>query len=186
MAGEFWLSDRAWAAIEPLLPKNQPGARRVDDRRVISGIIHVLRSGCRWQDCPVAAMKVESAPDMIARALDEVGGIERAAIETGRMSPAICHGLRALGVPVVCIDARRAHQSLKALKANRTDPQDAAGLLYEAANPILTRSRGSFALKTWAQKVAKRRGPRKARVALARRLAVIMHAMLRDGTLFEA
>lgn len=52
MAGEYWLSDRAWAAIEPLLPNNQPGARRVDDRRVISGIIHVLRSGCRWQDCP--------------------------------------------------------------------------------------------------------------------------------------
>ena len=40
---------------------------------------------------------------------------------------------------------------------------------------------GSLALK-----IAKRRGLRKARVALARRLAVIMHAMLRDGTLFEA
>ena len=52
MGGEFWLSDRAWVAVEPLLPKNQPGARRVDDRRVISGIIHVLRSGCRWKDCP--------------------------------------------------------------------------------------------------------------------------------------
>ncbi|MFV0513555.1 MAG: transposase, partial [Jhaorihella sp.] len=46
MAVEYWLSDRAWAAIEPLLPKNQPGARRVNDRRVISGIIHVLRVGC--------------------------------------------------------------------------------------------------------------------------------------------
>jgi transposase len=52
MAGEFWLSDRQWAAIEPLLPKNRPGARRVDDRRVLSGIIHVLKVGCRWQDCP--------------------------------------------------------------------------------------------------------------------------------------
>ncbi len=52
MAGEFWLDDRQWAAIEPLLPKNQPGARRVDDRRVLSGIIHVLKTGCRWQDCP--------------------------------------------------------------------------------------------------------------------------------------
>jgi transposase len=40
----FWLSDEAWAAIEPQLPKNQPGARRVDDRRVISGILHVLKS----------------------------------------------------------------------------------------------------------------------------------------------
>ena len=52
MGCRFWLSDGAWAAIEPLLPKNQPGARRVDDRRVISGIIYVLRIGCRWQDCP--------------------------------------------------------------------------------------------------------------------------------------
>ena len=53
MAGAwFWLSDSAWAAIEPLLPKNQPGARRVDDRRVISGIVHMLKCGGRWQDCP--------------------------------------------------------------------------------------------------------------------------------------
>jgi transposase len=48
----FWLSDDAWAAIDPHLPKNQPGARRVDDRRVISGILHVLKTGCRWRDCP--------------------------------------------------------------------------------------------------------------------------------------
>jgi transposase len=52
MAGEFWFSEAQWAVIEPLLPKGQPGARRVDDRRVLSGIVHVLRSGCRWQDCP--------------------------------------------------------------------------------------------------------------------------------------
>ncbi len=52
MAGEYWLSDVAWAAIEPLLPTVYPGARRKDGRRIISGIIHVLRSGCRWQDCP--------------------------------------------------------------------------------------------------------------------------------------
>lgn len=48
----FWLSDEAWAAIEPHLPKNQPGARRVDDRRVISGIVHMLKCGGRWADCP--------------------------------------------------------------------------------------------------------------------------------------
>ena len=48
----FWLSDEAWAAIAPHLPQNQPGTRRVDDRRVISGIIHVLKSGCRWADVP--------------------------------------------------------------------------------------------------------------------------------------
>ena len=48
----FWLSDAAWPSIEPHLPKNQPGARRVDDRRVISGIQLVLKVGCRWCDCP--------------------------------------------------------------------------------------------------------------------------------------
>ena len=52
MASGFWFSDRQWAVIEPLLPRNQPGARRVDDRRVLSGIVHVLRSGGRWKDCP--------------------------------------------------------------------------------------------------------------------------------------
>jgi hypothetical protein len=31
-------------AIGPLLPQNQPGARRTDDRRVISGIVHVLKN----------------------------------------------------------------------------------------------------------------------------------------------
>lgn len=53
MSHLFWLSDEAWAAIEPFMPKNQPGARRVDDRRVISGIFHVLKTGGRWCDCPV-------------------------------------------------------------------------------------------------------------------------------------
>jgi transposase len=52
MSEIYWLSDQAWAAIEPHLPHNRPGAHRVDDRRVISGILHVLKSGCRWSDCP--------------------------------------------------------------------------------------------------------------------------------------
>ena len=48
----LWLSDDAWAAIEPHLPRGKPGKPRVDDRRVISGILHVLKTGCRWRDCP--------------------------------------------------------------------------------------------------------------------------------------
>ena len=50
--GIYWLSDEAWSAIEPHLPHGRPGAPRVDDRRVISGVLHVLKSGCRWRDCP--------------------------------------------------------------------------------------------------------------------------------------
>jgi transposase len=48
----YWLSDEDWGRIEPLLPRGRKGARRVDDRRVISGIIHMLRCGARWRDCP--------------------------------------------------------------------------------------------------------------------------------------
>jgi transposase len=48
----FWLSDEQWHKIEPLLPTDVRGKERVDDRRVNSGILHVLKSGCRWCDCP--------------------------------------------------------------------------------------------------------------------------------------
>ena len=54
MAGLYWLSEAEWSRIEPLLPRGRRGARRVDDRRVISGIMHMLRSGSRWRDCPAA------------------------------------------------------------------------------------------------------------------------------------
>ena len=47
-----WLSDAEWGRIEPLLPRGRKGAHRVDDRRVISGIVHMLRIGARWRDCP--------------------------------------------------------------------------------------------------------------------------------------
>ena len=47
-----WLSDEEWYRIGPYLPKGRRGARRVDDRRVLSGIIHMLRTGARWRDCP--------------------------------------------------------------------------------------------------------------------------------------
>jgi transposase len=48
----YWLSDEQWARIQPLLPTDVRGKKRVDDRRVISGIMHVLKTGCRWCDLP--------------------------------------------------------------------------------------------------------------------------------------
>ena len=54
MPSIYWISDGEWRRIEPLLPRGRRGAHRVDDRRVISGIIHMLRSGARWRDCPAA------------------------------------------------------------------------------------------------------------------------------------
>jgi LysR family transcriptional regulator, benzoate and cis,cis-muconate-responsive activator of ben and cat genes len=59
-------------------------------------------------------------------------------------------------------------------------------LLYEAANVMLTRYKSQLKLKDWAFAIAKRSTMRKARIALARRLGIIMHAMLRDGTEFAS
>ena len=57
--------------------------------------------------------------------------------------------------------------------------------LYEAASVMLTRTVRFSSLKVWAMAVARRRGTKKARVALARKLAVILHRMWVDGTSFR-
>lgn len=59
-------------------------------------------------------------------------------------------------------------------------------LLYEAANIMLTRYKGPLKLKDWALAIARRSTLRKGRIALARRLAIIMHAMLRNERDFVA
>jgi transposase len=57
--------------------------------------------------------------------------------------------------------------------------------LYEAAHILLTRAVRFSALKRWALEVAKRRGMKRAKVALARKLAVVLHRMWVDGTTFR-
>jgi len=49
---QFWLTDARFSKIAPHLPTDTRGKARVDDRRVISGIVHVLKSGGRWIDAP--------------------------------------------------------------------------------------------------------------------------------------
>jgi transposase len=58
-------------------------------------------------------------------------------------------------------------------------------LLYEAAQVMLTRVKKWSWLRAWAMDIVKRRGRAKATVALARRLAVIMHRLWSDGTEFR-
>ena len=53
MSDLFWLSDEEMARLEPFFPKSH-GRPRVDDRRVLSGIIFINRNGLRWRDAPAA------------------------------------------------------------------------------------------------------------------------------------
>jgi transposase len=48
----FWFNDEQWSKVQPHLPTNQRGPERHDDRRILSGIMHVQKVGCRWKDCP--------------------------------------------------------------------------------------------------------------------------------------
>jgi len=51
------VSDELWAIVEPLIPKVQrrhryPGRKRIDDRKVLSGILFVLKTGIGWEHLP--------------------------------------------------------------------------------------------------------------------------------------
>ena len=58
-------------------------------------------------------------------------------------------------------------------------------LLYEAASALMTRCRQPSKLRAWGIAIARRRGAKRARVAVARKLAVIMHRMWVSGSVFE-
>jgi transposase len=53
MSDLIWLSDAQMRRIEPYFPLSH-GVPRVDDRRIVSGIMFVIRNGLRWRDAPAA------------------------------------------------------------------------------------------------------------------------------------
>src|SRR3954470_6435414 len=72
--------------------------------------------------------KCASTPEAIAATLSsKAPQAERIGLESGPLSIWLCHGLTALGLPVVCLDARHAKAALK-LQLNKSDANDARGL----------------------------------------------------------
>lgn len=70
-------------------------------------------------------------------------------------------------------------------KVNRCGDELARTALYEAARSLLTRSRKWSSLRAWGMQSAKHRSMARARVAVARKLAVVLHRMWSDGTEFR-
>ena len=110
----FWLSDAQFGRLQPLLPNKPRGVPRVDDRRVISGIIHVIRHGLMWRDAPAAYGPHKTLYNRFVR-WSEIGVFDRIFAELASASTA---------TDTVMIDATH-------LKAHRT----AASLLKKEAFP---------------------------------------------------
>lgn len=82
----------------------------------------------------------------------------------------------------------RSHQSGEVAwsgRISKTGDGIARALLYEAANALMVRVKADIPLKIWAVKMADRVGGKKARVALARKMAVILHRMLVENVPFQ-
>ena len=82
----------------------------------------------------------------------------------------------------------RKHQSGEVDRNGRitkTGDTEARAALFEAAHVMLHRVKKSYGLKALATKVAQRQGNKRATVALARKMAVVMHRMWVDGTTFR-
>ena len=71
-------------------------------------------------------------------------------------------------------------------KVSRCGDELARTALYEAAHTLLVRSKKWSSLRAWGMKVAQHRGMARARVAVARKLAVVLHRMWRDQTAFRS
>lgn len=119
-AHHFWLSDEQFVRIQPFLPNKPRGVPRVDDRRVISGIIHVIRGGLMWRDAPERYGPHKTLYNRLIR-WSQAGVFDRIFAELAAMSAA---------TDTVMIDATH-------LKAHRT----AASLLKKGAFPGVSGAR---------------------------------------------
>ena len=135
----------------------------------------------------VREVKVASEPEALLQVLKYPAyHFKRIGLEAGSLSQWLYSALAEAGLPVICVETRHMRAVLKA-QINKTDRNDTRGIaqmmqvmLYEAAQSMLRSKKWSW-LKAWAMQIARRRGMKKVIVALARRLAVIMHHCLPSG-----
>ena len=150
-----------------------------------------------------------SRPDQIDTAIRRHAGQDaKVGVETGAMTAWLVHELRHRGLEVICLDARHARAALK-MQINKTDQNDAEGLAdivrtgwYRSVHvKSLDAHRARALLGARSQLVgmttrlsnhirgvlaiARRSGAGKARVALARKLTVILHSIWRSGEPFR-
>ncbi|MDX0679888.1 transposase [Sinorhizobium medicae] len=163
MGSQFWLSDQQWSVIEPLLPKNRPGARRVDDRHVISAL-------CMC--CASAAVGRIARPSMARRPPFTIASIGGPAAACGRSCfrplsrpvRATCRGSTARPRKPIArppAERRRRQSRPSARPADLARPDGRCGRRHAVAAPLAR---------------PKRRGQRSSPAALAEITGLSQHA----------
>ncbi len=182
-----------------IVPK---GAGRVFDanvRRLIAGnsgleriILPLLetwrsvRARAAELDRQLVAAARESAPCQLLMSIPGVGSVVAASFAAAIEAPENFRTSRAVGA-WLGLTTRRYQSGEVDFDGHisRRGDHHLRGLLYQAATVILTRSLADSKLRSWGLKLREKVGFKRAAVAVARKLAVIMHAMLKSGELFD-
>jgi transposase len=134
-SNHFWLSDEQWSSIEPFLPTDVRGKARVDDRRVISGIVFVIKSGCRWCDCPAEYGPAKTIYNRFVR------WAERGVWE--RLFRALAQRGRSTAVQMIDATHVKAHRSAAGAKRGSTSRRlaaRAAGATRKSTQSLMLRA----------------------------------------------
>jgi transposase len=115
----FWLSDAQFARLQPFLPNKPRGVPRVDDRRVISGIVHVIRNGLMWRDAPAAYGPHKTLYNRFVR-------WSRAGV-FDRIFAALAAGSDATGTVMLDATHLKAHRTAASLRKKGRFPAASAG-----------------------------------------------------------
>jgi transposase len=119
MSNLFWLTEEQMERLKPFFPKSH-GKPRVDDRRVLSGIISINRNGLRWCDAP----REYGPPKTLYNRWKRWGDV---VVFARMMEGPACEGGEET---VVMIDATylKAHRTASSLRAKKGGPTTSAGV----------------------------------------------------------
>jgi len=175
--------------------------RNKTDEKDALGIAHIMRTGwfraahVKSEECYRMRLLLTHRRNLKRKFLDlenavrhslKSFGIKLGGTSRGRFDQAVREA--AADNPLTAELTSRRWQSGTSIdvkgRISKAGDADVRRALYEAASGLMTRFKGKDKVKTWGQQIAKRSCHRKAVVAVARKLAVIMHAMWSDGTFY--
>jgi transposase len=115
----FWLSDSQFTRLQPLLPNKPRGVPRVYDRRVISGIVHVIRNGLMWRDAPSVYGPHKTLYNRFVR-------WSRASV-FDRIFAALAAGIKATGTVMIDAIHLKAHRTAASMRKKGRFPAASGG-----------------------------------------------------------